>query len=534
MNPKRLCVDTRKCCLSIMDMTADTDNLAHSLRRIVNILNHSKYLDSLIHDTVLIMDESNRLEIVAHHFGYGKEMERFIDEFLRIDPYDDLFTIIETGYEPNDKAIYATHHCAQQYDVSRIGCLREVCKLNNIPVYNLERYADYDYCYGRYSNSCTMEQAYSLMPPAKYMQQQHDWDEGTLQFFREMHCKIDDELEQERLRTLEREKRMRERYKMVLPDGVHIPSRNVGIRDYLIDMDTPAYQKLELLLRELFVKYGNKADRSELYRELHGVQKSVRSDWNEKYYNQLKQELNKRADRWERLEPNKDDSHWCFVNGTPKNEEDEVSCLLYIKMYISVPDDFHISTLFIEAVNVLADQGVNSFIAKVSKYKRHDTICIWVSRHDFFLMERFFKLRENEICRRLPFIAYRGNVGVGREMASWDSQSIIQCRLFSAYFSMKERPEDISMSEMYSLFVKGWNGDLPDEHPMTKEFKRENAQIMLVLLDSLDVNLGITELYDQHILLQDAKKIWTPLCDSQCWADVGEKYLQRKDFHNHA
>ena len=91
---------------------------------------------------------------------------------------------------------------------------------------------------------------------------------------------------------------------------------------------------------------------------------------------------------------------------------------------------------------------------------------------------------------------------------------------------MKERPEDIFLREMYSLYVQGWNSDLPDNHPMTKEFKSENAQSMLVLLDSLDVNLGITELNNQHILLQDDKKIWNPLCDGYCWADVGEQYLQ--------
>lgn len=262
---------------------------------------------------------------------------------------------------------------------------------------------------------------------------------------------------------------------------------------------------------------------------MHCVDNNVRSDWNEKNYNLLKQELDKFADRWKHLNIDKHNNHWCFVNGTPKNEDDEISCLMYIKMYISVPDDIHISTLFMDAVRVLAEKCINSFTAKVSKYKRHDAICIWVSRHDFFLMEQFCKSLEDEICRKLPFIVYRGNIGIGREMASWDSQSGIQCRLFAAYFSMKERPEDISLSEMYSLFVQGWNGDLPDDHPMAKEFKSENAQIMLVLLDSLDVNLGITELNDQHIFLQDDKRIWSPLCDENCWADVGERYLRETD-----
>ena len=529
MAPENACANTRDSCLSIMDMTAEEDNLKYSLRRIISILNRSKRHSSFKNDAVLIMDESNRMSIAAHHFGYGEEMDAFIKDFLRIDPYDDLFSIIETGYEPFDMSIYNTHHCCHRYVVSRIDCLRKVCELNGIPVFDLNKDDEYNSCFGRHSHICSVERAYSLMPPAKTEQLPQQWDESRTQYMKDMRCKIDDELEQDRLRKIEREKAERERYKMGLPDGVHIPSRNVGIRDYLIDTDTPAYQKLEQLVRDLFVKFGSTATHTDLFQEMHCVDDNVRSDWNEKYYNQLKQELDKYADRWKHLNIEKHNNHWCFVNGTPKNEDDEITCLMYIKMYISVPDDIHISTLFMDAVRVLADKGINSFTAKVSKYKRHDAICIWVSRHDFFLMEQFFKSREDEICRKLPFIVYRGNIGIGREMASWDSQSGIQCRLFATYFSMKERPEDISLSEMYSLFVQGWNGDLPDDHPMTKEFKSENAQIMLVLLDSLDVNLGITELNDQHIFLQDDKRTWNPLCDENCWADVGEEYLRETD-----
>ena len=105
---------------------------------------------------------------------------------------------------------------------------------------------------------------------------------------KDIRCKIDDELEQDRLRKIERENEERERYKMALPDGVHIPSRNVGIRDYLIDTDTPAYHKLEQLARDLFVKFGSNANHTDLF---HCVDDKVRSDWNEKYYNQRNRSL---------------------------------------------------------------------------------------------------------------------------------------------------------------------------------------------------------------------------------------------------
>ena len=122
-----------------------------------------------------------------------------------------------------------------------------------------------------------------------------------MQYLKEMRCEIDNELELKRLSEAEAEMRKRERYKKGLPDGVHIPSRNAGIRDYRIDADTTAYQTLELLLRGLFVKFGSRASRSVLFQEMHGVDDSVRSDWNKGYYTLLKHELDNYNDRWKHL-----------------------------------------------------------------------------------------------------------------------------------------------------------------------------------------------------------------------------------------
>ena len=318
MNPEHIYVAARERCLSIMDMTADEDNLKYSLQRIVQILNHSKHQSTFENDAVLVMDESSRMSITAHYFGYGKDMDAFLKEFLRIDPYDDLFTIIETGYAPYGMSVSGTHHCAHRYEVSRIECLCKVCELNNIPVFDQERDDDFRYIYGGCSCVCSIERAYRLMPSAKNGSPQKEWDKSILQYLKEMRCEIDNELELKRLSEAEAEMRKRERYKKGLPDGVHIPSRNAGIRDYRIDADTAAYQTLELLLRGLFVKFGSRASRSVLFQEMHGVDDSVRSDWNKGYYTLLKHELDNYNDRWKHLNIDKHNDHWCFVNGTRK------------------------------------------------------------------------------------------------------------------------------------------------------------------------------------------------------------------------
>ena len=48
------------------------------------------------------------------------------------------------------------------------------------------------------------------------------------------------------------------------------------------------------------------------------------------------------------------------------------------------------------------------FYAKVSRVKRKDSICFWVSRHAFFVLENYFSECKEVIGGTMPFIAYRG------------------------------------------------------------------------------------------------------------------------------
>ena len=91
------------------------------------------------------------------------------------------------------------------------------------------------------------------------------------------------------------------------------------------------------------------------------------------------------------------------------------------------------------------------------------------------------------------------------------------------YFNMIEDEQDIDVVDMYGMFVMGWNGDLAENNPFSKDFKRCSAQMLVILMDTLDVLLGRTEIGDDSLLLNDDGKIWGELADAKCWGDMKER-----------
>ena len=61
-----------------------------------------------------------------------------------------------------------------------------------------------------------------------------------------------------------------------------------------------------------------------------------------------------------------------------------------------------------------------------------------------------------------------------------------------------------------------------DDHPFTKEFKRENAQALLILLESISVILGDGDISDDHILLNGNDNLWLKLGKSKNWYEMGK------------
>ena len=194
-----------------------------------------------------------------------------------------------------------------------------------------------------------------------------------------------------------------------------------------------------------------------------------------------------------------------------------------IKVYISVADEDNILPVFGDAVKFLIQQGKHRFHAKVARRRRSDHICLWTAGEDFFALENYLKKYDKDLITPLPFIAYRNKLGISREFYSWDSHNGVQASMISLYLKHIENIADVEVLTMYSEYVKAWNGELPDDHYLTKEYKRSNTQEFLILIETLDVLLGNSKITDDHFLLNGDEALWMALGESKNWWQVGKK-----------
>ncbi|MDO4337639.1 MAG: hypothetical protein Q4C91_06060 [Eubacteriales bacterium] len=269
---------------------------------------------------------------------------------------------------------------------------------------------------------------------------------------------------QEKERVEEEERKEKALYAAPLPDGVIIPSANAGARECDIPTEGETYRSKNMLLRSLYRCY----------------------------------------------EPDVTD-HNCHLYGSVYN----------IKVYITV-EGTKLRKLFTGAMKILLERGTHSFAGKVSKKKRLEHMCFWVGRDDFFLLEEYFSEYADRLITPIPFVAYRGKLGISREFRDWPSHNGKQAQMISDYFSTIRDEDEISVAEMYSMFVRAWNGDLPQDHPMIRDFKDATAQTLLVLLDSIDVIFGKKAIDDDHLLLSEDEQLWEALSRWRCWKEVGD------------
>ena len=164
------------------------------------------------------------------------------------------------------------------------------------------------------------------------------------------------------------------------------------------------------------------------------------------------------------------------------------------------------------------------FHAKVSRVKRKDGMCFWVSRQAFHVLENFFSECSDVIGGAMPFIAYRGKLGISRELVTFDSHNSEQALLISSYFNSLEKEENVSLSRMYDLLIKAWNQEISADHPVMKAFQYTRAQTVLILLDTMDVITGKTVLDNDHLFLQENGNIWRALGQASSWVQAERNY----------
>ena len=305
-----------------------------------------------------------------------------------------------------------------------------------------------------------------------------------------------------------------------------IPSMNAGLHTYEMHRDSEDYRSRELLLKQLFLKFGTAATQYDIYEALQGIDRSVGTSLQREDISALKDLAESMPEKWKDCFVDTGYEKWWKFSAECSDPSAQVlSDLALIKVYVSVDDEVRIPETFCQAVRLLLMEGSNRFHAKVSRVKRRDSMCFWISRNDFDLLEKYFADCRNITGGAMPFIAYHGKLGISRELATFDSHNSLQAQLISSYFNSLDNVDEVDLGEMYSLLVKAWNRELKEEHPVRKAFQYSRAQGILLLLDTMDVITGRTSLDDDHFFLQENESLWRALGQAACWQEV-EKFYQ--------
>ena len=536
--------DTYERCLDIIEGTCDQDVLACSLLEMVHIARHHSGPGYHSCRPIILIDEVSRPLIYAAEYGFLNEMQSFMDSFLDIDHYELDGGIITTSFAPPNVDVDLRLIHLDNVPVNDIEPLARFCEQRGI-----ELRADYRRRMGwrtmRYFDTCIdlkdcfaeLTKTSKDMPTATgqaavgmgasqatctvaHRSTRIALSDETLAFVREGRDWARQQRAAHEQAELERKEQERREYAAPLSDSCEIPSRFAGVRELRMDAGNPeARESLNSLLQLLYAHKGPKIVQRDVYDSIQGLNEHAGRLHGISEALQKLKELACARIGINRCSIDIHDDYWGrfdFEYGEDNREYDDLSL---VKVYLSTRDHTNCVALFQDVVTFLAQTCRHRFHAKVSRYKRSDQICLWVPRRDFFALERHIASYD-ELVTPLPFVAYRNKLGVSREFCSWDSHNGVQATLISCYLQQMGDEASIDVLDMYSMYVRAWNGELDEDHPLTKEFMHSNAQELLILLETLDVLLGNAELTDDCLLLNGDGSLWYALGSARNWHAV--------------
>lgn len=298
-----------------------------------------------------------------------------------------------------------------------------------------------------------------------------------------------------------------------------LSSEYIGITSLPEIKKTDNYFKLEDTLKIMYDYYKKNPSTNKCYPELsiykymQGVNDNRRTDWNHVASKDMDSLMESFKPDWNYIRSDGTSSkHWHYVSA---HKQERVFILDAVKIYVSVPEGA-IKDLFLGVIEEMLFKANYSFDAKVSKRIRKDTMCFLVHGNDFSVLEDYFKCKEDLLDTSIKFIAYRNKLGVSRELSfnTYNQQIAI---LITDYFNLLQSCNEVSLVQMYRLFVDAWLGKPCLCQDRIDNYCSMPAQSLVVILEVLDVLLGRRTLTDDHILLSSDQEFWRPLYDCRDW-----------------
>ena len=229
---------------------------------------------------------------------------------------------------------------------------------------------------------------------------------------------------------------------------------------------------------------------------------------------------------WSRACVNASFGTWVQVIYTNRGDTDErlPSKPENIKVYACFKNS-NIQNVFVDSLRHLLKNASQSFAAKIAKHNRSDQMCYWLSLDDFKYLEDFFTPYSEEMALSMPFVAYKGKLGISKDFPGIDhSHNSTQAHIIADYLKTVKAREEVCLEDMYNHFIAKWNADIYEENAYGG-FKNNSALLFVVIMDTLDVITGRITMAESSLLKPgDNNAIWQALADSRCWADLNEKW----------
>ena len=515
--------------LNIIDGSCTERELAGSLRNMVHLIRTSYSHAENCTRPMIFIDEVSRPLLYAAEYEFEDRLRSFYDTFLDIDHYELTGGIYTTSYAPANTDVHFRLKYIEDKPINTIPALLEFGKKNGLSLQD-EAQKSYFWPHTRYFNRTLnlKECFHKMVCESDDLKEDCDLnihlDAEVHSFISQKRKWIEESRIKEEKEIQRRKEQERIEYKSPLSDACNIPSKFAGIRSLNVKItDEERHTKLNSILKELYLEHGREIRSDEVYDKIQSISGS---DDRINGINKLLEELQLNAEANKTVYKSRIDLHdhyWGRFDLSRQKSEPGYSDMALIKVYISVADEDNILPVFGDAVKFLIQQGKHRFHAKVARRRRSDHICLWTAGEDFFALENYLKKYDKDLITPLPFIAYRNKLGISREFYSWDSHNGVQASMISLYLKHIENIADVEVLTMYSEYVKAWNGELPDDHYLTKEYKRSNTQEFLILIETLDVLLGNSKITDDHFLLNGDEALWMALGESKNWWQVGKK-----------
>ena len=419
--------------------------LEWSLKNLLNQFHKNDYSEE---NPVLLFDNLFLLEKTAYDNDYGREMSEFLVRFL--------------DFEPDKKC----------------GLYFQANDYKDTGEFSTRRYYCVDPPFLPHCSKMSWRKDKAIFQTAEnrfdaVIREGRSVDEESLEKM-ELRGKVIMLERQKASLEAEEEARLKKmaRYRKALNNDFPKLSPNLGIRRLRHLERDEHYDKLNRIVKDLYLKGAHLASFEELYEIMQNINHDQKTDWNESAVEELNDIVASQRPGWHINENSSE--YWCQMR---IGDGERYASFSDIKVYVTCRDS-RVRELYVGAIRELMRNGKDGLTAKVSRVVRDETICFYLSRQDFFVLEKYLKNKSDLLKKGNPFIAHRGLLGISRDLMDYDSHNAQNAKLLWDYFQTVPDVSEVDLEEMYRLYVLGWNAELSEDNIFRIHLKARRRHLL--------------------------------------------------------